>query len=80
MESDYDMDVALSVVSTLQGMKIKEFVVENDLDKKHTLEKEIAMMRFEYNALYQDGALQQSILDKVFKLYAPILGAHYAET
>ncbi|MDR0743676.1 MAG: hypothetical protein LBF05_04905 [Tannerella sp.] len=70
-ENDYDLDVALSVISVLQATKIKKYMHENHPDKKRKLEQEIDMIRFEIDALYKEGELQQSVIDKVFRLYAP---------
>jgi hypothetical protein len=75
-ENDYDLDVALSVISVLQATKIKEYMHENHPDKKRKLEQEIDMIRFEIDALYKEGGLQQSVMDKVFRLYAPAVKAY----
>jgi len=78
LENAYDLDVALDVVSSLWALKCKEYKKETDPPKKQRLLQEIDMMQFEENALYKNGELQRSIIDKAFRLYAPILKAHYA--
>jgi len=78
-ENAYNLDVALDIVSSLRVMKCKEYKKEADLDNKQKLLQEIDMMQFERNALYKDGELQRSVMDKAFRLYAPILKAHYAK-
>jgi hypothetical protein len=70
-ENDYDLDVALSIISTLQAIRIKELMNEDNPEKKRKLKQEINMIRFEMDALYKEGELQQSIMDKVFRLYVP---------
>ena len=77
-ENAYDLDVALDVVSTLWAMKCKECQKETEPEKKQQLLQEIDMMRFERSALYRNGELQRSVMDKAFRLYAPIIKAHYA--
>ena len=77
-ENAYDLDVALDVVSSLRAMKCKERDKASDPDEKRKLQNEIDMMYFERNALYKNGELQRSVMDKAFRLYAPILKAHYA--
>ena len=78
-ENAYNLDVALDVVSSLRVMKCNEYESETDPEKKQNLLQEIDMMQFERNALYKDGELQHSVMDKAFRLYAPILKAHYAK-
>jgi hypothetical protein len=78
LENAYDLDIALDVVSTLRVLKCSERDKETDPDKKRKLQEEIDMMYFERNALYKTGEMQRSIMDKAFKLYAPIVKAHYA--
>ncbi|MDR2680927.1 MAG: hypothetical protein LBC47_08985 [Tannerella sp.] len=75
-EDDYNLDVALSAVSAFQAIKIKEYMNENNPDKKQKLKQEINMIRFEIDALYKEGELQQSVMDKVFRLYAPLVKAY----
>ena len=53
------------------------FTIPNP-EKKQKLLQEIDMMQFERNALYKNGELQRSVMDKAFRLYAPIIKAHYA--
>ena len=77
-ENDYDLDVALDVVSSLWAMKCSERDRELNPDKKQKLQNEVDMMQFERSALYKNGELQRSVMDKAFRLYAPILKAHYA--
>jgi hypothetical protein len=50
-EENYNLDVALSAVSAFQAIKIKEYMDENNPDKKHRLKQEINMIRFEIDAL-----------------------------
>jgi hypothetical protein len=75
-KDDYNLDVALDAVSAFQAIKIKEYMNENNPDKKQKLEQEISMIRFEIDALYRDGELQKSVMDKVFRLYAPLIKAY----
>ena len=78
LENAYDLDVALDVVSSLWAMKCNERDKEIDFDKKQKLQDEADMIQFERSALYKNGELQRSVMDKAFRLYAPILKAHYA--
>ena len=77
-ENAYNLDVALDVVSSLWVIKCNERDKELDPDKKQKLQNEVDMMQFERYALYKNGELQRSVMDKAFRLYAPILKAHYA--
>ena len=77
-ENAYNLDVALDVVSSLRVLKCREYEKETDPDKKQKLLQDIDMMQFERKALYKNGELQRSVMDKAFRLYAPILKAHYA--
>ncbi|MCL2072414.1 MAG: hypothetical protein FWH18_00675 [Marinilabiliaceae bacterium] len=77
-ENAYDLDVALDVVSTLWALKCREYKNETDPQKKQKLLQEVDMMQFEKGALYRNGEVQKSVMDKAFRLYAPILKAHYA--
>jgi len=78
-ENAYNLDVALDVVSTLRALKCSQYHEETDPIKKQRLLQEIDMMQFERSALYKNGKLQQSVMDKAFRLYAPIIKKHYAE-
>ena len=77
-ENAYNLDVALDVVSTLWALKCREYKNETDPKKKQKLLQEVDMMQFEKGALYRNGEVQKSVMDKAFRLYAPILKAHYA--
>ena len=77
-EDAYDLEIAIDMVSTLWALKCGEYKQEIDPDKKQKLLQEIDMMQFERSALYKNGEMQQSVMDKAFRLYSPILKAHYA--
>jgi hypothetical protein len=77
-ENAYNLDVALDVVASLRVLKCNERDRELDPAKKQKLQNEVDMMQFERSALYKNGELQRSVMDKAFRLYAPILKAHYA--
>ena len=78
-EDAYDLDIALDLVNTMWVFKCREYRQEIDPDKKQKLLQEADMMQFERNALYKGGEMQRSVMDKAFRLYSPIIKAHYAK-
>ena len=77
-EDAYDLDIALDLVFTMWALKLRERDKVLDADKKQKLQEELDMMQFERNALYKNGEMQRSVMDKAFRLYSPIIKAHYA--
>ena len=77
-ENAYNLDVALDVVFSLRTMRCNERDNETDPVKKSQLQQEIEMLYYEREALYKGGEMQRSLIDKAFRLYAPILKSHYA--
>ena len=77
-EDAYDLEIAIDLVTTLWALKLKERDKLLDADKKQKLQEELDMMQFERSALYKNGEMQQSVMDKAFRLYSPIIKAHYA--
>ena len=69
---------------TLRMMKMKEITAEKDESKKDELYKELDMLSTEEeiaNGLLQFEAsdnVRLSVIDKINRLYAPILKAYYA--
>jgi hypothetical protein len=74
----YDMEIAHDIVFELWVMKWKEFDSETDLQKKTELQKEIDMLHFEKKVLSDKSDIGRSVMDKIFRLYGPILKNHYA--
>jgi hypothetical protein len=71
----YDLDVAVATIGIVKGKKILEYSNETDAEKRDVLKQEIAMLKAEEKTLYSDDLLQQSVMDKVFRLYSPMLKA-----
>lgn len=84
MNDKISLDVALDIIGTLRMMKMKEITAEKDESKKHELYKELDMLSTEEeiaNGLLQFEAsdnVRLSVIDKINRLYAPILKAYYA--
>jgi len=79
MESNlYDLDVALTIVNHMFVENCKKINIETDSEIKEELEKMNDIYLFEKNALYKGGDIQASIIDKAFRLYAPIVKEYYA--
>jgi hypothetical protein len=74
----YDLDVALSILGSMRVKKINEFDAEVQPDKKERLNQELDILLAEENALYSTSIMQKSVMDKAFRLYAPILKKEYA--
>lgn len=75
------LDVALDIVGTLRMMKIKKISEEKDETKKNILKKEVKMLLDEEKILYRydkdPNGIRTSVMDKVNRLYSPILKNHY---
>jgi hypothetical protein len=71
----YDLDVALATIGIVKGKKIVEYSNETDTDRRQALKQEIDMLKAEEKMLYSDDLMQKSVIDKVFRLYSPILKA-----
>ncbi|ADY38186.1 hypothetical protein Bacsa_3665 (plasmid) [Phocaeicola salanitronis DSM 18170] len=84
MNDKISLDVALDIIGTLRMMKMKEITAEKDESKKDELYKELDMLSTEEeiaNGLLQFEAsdnVRLSVIDKINRLYAPILKAYYA--
>jgi len=78
-EDAYDLDIALDLVNMMWALKLRERDKLMDADEKQKLQEELDMMQFERSALYKGGEMQRSIMDKAFRLYSPIIKAHYAK-
>jgi hypothetical protein len=79
MGNMYDLDVAIEILARMHAKKREEFKCEIDPAKKKLLEQEIDMLRAEEKALYINNLIQQSVIDKAFRLYGPILKAEILE-
>lgn len=81
--NEISLDVALDIVGTLKMMKINEVTEEKDETKKELLRKEIKMMLDEEKILYRHdkdpNGIRTSVIDKVNRLYSPILKNHYGK-
>jgi hypothetical protein len=71
----YDLDIALATIGIVKGKKIVEYSNETDTDRRHALKQEIDMLKAEEKTLYSDDMLQKSVMDKVFRLYSPMIKA-----
>lgn len=84
MNDKISLDVALDIIGTLRMMKMKEITAESNEDKKAELYKELDMLTIEERIAqgleqfegWRDMRL--SVMDKINRLYAPILKAYYA--
>jgi len=74
MKNMYDLDIAIEIIARMQARKANELYNTIDQLKRIELQKDIDILRAEKKALYSN-ILQQSVIDKVFKIYAPILKA-----
>jgi hypothetical protein len=77
-ENDYDLDVALGIVSTMRAIKSIELDKETDSGKRNMLEKEMDTLYCEREALYAGGEVERSLINKAFNIYAPIIKARHA--
>jgi hypothetical protein len=77
-DSVYNLDVALDIIANLFILRDKQLEREENPLNKVDLIREKDMLAFEKEAIYSQGELQTSIIDKAFRLYAPILKQHYA--
>jgi hypothetical protein len=74
----YDLDVALETVATMIGITVCKYDRETDPEKKQNLSEQLDMMYYERENLYKAGEPQRSVMDKAFRLYAPIIREYYA--
>lgn len=78
---EISLDVALDIVGTLRMMKIKKISEEKDKVKRESLKKEIQMLLDEERILYRydqnPNGIRTSVMDKVNRLYSPILKDYY---
>ncbi len=79
---ELSLDVALDIVGTLRVLKSKEANDETNDEKKVALEKEIDLLFAEEKIIYRNDdnsdMIRTSVMDKVKRLYAPILKNYYA--
>ncbi len=75
------LDAALDIVGTLRLLKSREANAESDKQKKAALEQEVNMLLAEEKIIHQDDKnpdiIRISIMDKVKRLYAPLLKNYY---
>jgi hypothetical protein len=76
-ENAYNLDVALSIIANVRGLKSIEWNRETDPDKRREMWNEIELINREREILYAGGEKYHSVMDKVFKCYAPALKARY---
>jgi hypothetical protein len=69
----YDLDVALTTIGIVKGKKIVEYANATDIDRRQSLKQEIDMLKAEEKTLYSDDIIQKSVMDKVFRLYSPMV-------
>jgi hypothetical protein len=74
----YDLDIALSIIATMRGLKSIELDEETDSVKRSRLKEEMDTLYHEREALYAGGEMERTLIDKVFNTYAPIIKARYA--
>ena len=73
MENMYDLDIALQIIARMEAIKSKEFDVAVTQEDKDNLQRQIDMLLAEEKALYKNDNFRLSVIDKAFRLYAPIL-------
>jgi hypothetical protein len=74
MDNVYDLDIALDIVAEMFADKSKEFLDCQDEKEKQKLKRELDMIREERNTLYFTRTpMFDSVMDKAFRLYAPII-------
>jgi len=76
MENMYDLDIAHQTIARMQGIKSRELDNVDSPQEVEKIKKELKILRAEKNALYKNDDFQLSVIDKAFRLYAPILKAH----
>jgi len=80
---DLSLDVAISSLGKLKAWAITEAVACTDEEKKKELEQEIAMYSEEERVIYfyadKHPALWDSVMDKVNRLYCPIIKKKYEQ-
>ncbi|GHT20610.1 hypothetical protein AGMMS4957_08050 [Bacteroidia bacterium] len=75
----YDLDVATEIIARMKAEVEHAYAEEQDSRKKEELKLDLDVLWAEGKALYSSNELiQLSIIDKAFRLYAPILKAQYA--
>jgi hypothetical protein len=77
-DSVYSLDVALDIIANLFILRDKQLKKEVNPQHKADLAREKDILAFEKEAIYSQGEMQASIIDKAFRLYAPILKQYYA--
>jgi hypothetical protein len=78
MENMYDLEIALQIIVQIKVIRMNELEKTTDELQREKLQKEITMLWAEEKALYSNDVIRQSIMDKAFRLYGPILKTKYA--
>lgn len=80
---DLSLDVAISALGDMKASAIIEAVACTDEEKKKELEQQISMYAEEERVIYfyadKHPALWNSVMDKVKRLYNPIIKAKYEQ-
>lgn len=78
---DLSLDVAISSLGHMKAQAIMAAVSCTDAEKKKELEQDIAMYAEEERVIYfyadKHPALWNSVMDKINRLYCPIIKAEY---
>lgn len=80
MEYQMSLDTALTLVNGMREMKWEEMEKSSNPTEKERLSQEIKMLSKEEKLLYGiDDFARLSVMDKVDRLYSPILKEYYKE-
>lgn len=84
MKYEMSLDVALDIIGTLRMLKIMEVTKEIDTQKKIVLQQQLSVLTFEERVVQglecfeNYEIVRMSIIDKIERLYAPILKEYYS--
>jgi len=69
----YDLDIALQIIARMEAIKSRELDNAVKQEDREKIQKQIDMLLTEEKALYKNDDFRVSVIDKAFRLYAPIL-------
>lgn len=79
MEYPISLDTALTLVNGMRGIKSRLLKNVQTQIEKEKIKKEIDVLNAEEEMLYgADDLLRLSVMEKVIKIYSPILKQEYA--
>jgi len=71
----YYLDIAIQTIAWMQSIKSNDMENARSRKEREELQEEIRTLRSEEKALYQNDEYRDSLIDKIFSVYSPILKA-----